>query len=214
MSGIVYRTTNLINGRWYIGLDSKDNPAYLGSGKLLNKAIKKYGKESFVKETLASAVSKENLGALEKQIIAQYNAVDLYESYNIHEGGYGGNTLSGDSAIIASEKRKKFFTPDKRKEWSDRAKLLNLSKFAIDGRDRKRKEWWAALSDIEKSEYQSKRGRKKWLLQNLDTQETIYTENLKATCEKLKISHTYLLNKRSAGRPYKKWTLEEVNERD
>jgi len=43
----VYITTNKINNRFYIGTHVSENPldAYLGSGKLLIKAIKKYGKE-------------------------------------------------------------------------------------------------------------------------------------------------------------------------
>ena len=47
---IVYLITNLINGKRYIGMDSKNNPQYLGSGTLILKAIKKYGKENFKKE--------------------------------------------------------------------------------------------------------------------------------------------------------------------
>ena len=49
---VIYKTTNLINGKIYIGQDSKNNPKYLGSGVIFLKAIKKYGKENFVKETL------------------------------------------------------------------------------------------------------------------------------------------------------------------
>ena len=40
---IIYKTTNLINGKFYIGKDSKNDPNYLGSGKILKKAFKKYG---------------------------------------------------------------------------------------------------------------------------------------------------------------------------
>ena len=49
---IVYKTTNLINGKVYIGKDRKNNPSYLGSGILLQKAIRKYGSDNFKKETL------------------------------------------------------------------------------------------------------------------------------------------------------------------
>jgi hypothetical protein len=31
---IIYKTTNLINGRFYVGSDKYNNPKYLGSGKL------------------------------------------------------------------------------------------------------------------------------------------------------------------------------------
>ena len=49
----IYLTTNLVNGKKYIGQHNgsiKDD--YLGSGVLLVKAIKKYGKENFKKEIL------------------------------------------------------------------------------------------------------------------------------------------------------------------
>ena len=49
---IVYCTTNLINGKKYIGSHKDNGDWYLGSGVYLAKAIKKYGRENFVRETL------------------------------------------------------------------------------------------------------------------------------------------------------------------
>ena len=37
---IVYKTTNLINGKIYVGKDSNDNPNYLGSGQIIKSAIR------------------------------------------------------------------------------------------------------------------------------------------------------------------------------
>jgi molecular chaperone GrpE (heat shock protein) len=49
-----YKTTNIINEKFYYGVHSsdKDNDNYLGSGKLLLKAIKKYGRENFKREII------------------------------------------------------------------------------------------------------------------------------------------------------------------
>ena len=58
---IVYITTNLINGRKYIGKDVSDRKYYLGSGKALKLAINKYGKHNFIKEVLAIANNKKEL---------------------------------------------------------------------------------------------------------------------------------------------------------
>jgi len=41
---VIYKITNLINNKFYIGQDIKNNPKYLGSGNLIISAIKKYGK--------------------------------------------------------------------------------------------------------------------------------------------------------------------------
>lgn len=50
----LYRTTNLVNGKIYVGVHSTDNPddGYLGSGTALKRALKKYGKNSFLKEVI------------------------------------------------------------------------------------------------------------------------------------------------------------------
>jgi hypothetical protein len=49
---IIYKTTNLVNQKFYVGKDTNNNPNYYGSGKRLKLAIKKYGIVNFKKETL------------------------------------------------------------------------------------------------------------------------------------------------------------------
>ena len=85
---IIYKTTNLINGKIYIGQDSKNNPKYLGSGVIIIKAIKKYGKENFIKETIEHCETKENLDLKEIYWINYYNSVNP-NGYNISIGGGG-----------------------------------------------------------------------------------------------------------------------------
>lgn len=51
---IIYKTTNLINGKIYIGFDSHNNPEYFGSGKLIKMALKKYGTSNFKKRYFRS----------------------------------------------------------------------------------------------------------------------------------------------------------------
>jgi len=87
---IVYITTNLINGKKYIGKDEKNNPKYLGSGNLFRMAIKKYGKENFQKEILAVARDKQDLCELESYYIDYYCAQTSDLFYNIAPGGNGG----------------------------------------------------------------------------------------------------------------------------
>jgi len=87
---IVYITTNIINGKKYIGKDEANNPKYLGSGNLLALAIKKYGRKNFIKETLAEAKDKKDLEELEIYYINYYNANNSELFYNIAPGGTGG----------------------------------------------------------------------------------------------------------------------------
>ena len=50
MIGYIYLTTNLINGKKYIGRRKSNKflgESYLGSGTHLKNAVKKYGRENF-----------------------------------------------------------------------------------------------------------------------------------------------------------------------
>lgn len=53
--GYVYKITNLINGKTYVGqrkiVRDKTWEDYYGSGKLIKQAITKYGKENFFERT-------------------------------------------------------------------------------------------------------------------------------------------------------------------
>ena len=89
MYGYVYMTTNLINGKKYIGQHKScdfDN-SYIGSGSYLTNAIKKYGRNNFKCELLQKAENKEALNNLEEQYIKKYDAVNSDEFYNILPGG-------------------------------------------------------------------------------------------------------------------------------
>lgn len=90
--GFIYITTNLINGKKYIGQKVFDKywKSYLGSGIHITRAIKKYGKENFIKNIIAIAYSKEELNELEKEFIKNYNAVENDDYYNISCGGESG----------------------------------------------------------------------------------------------------------------------------
>lgn len=92
--GYVYRTTNLINGKTYIGQHQvvKDGEVnrkpYLGSGHILKEAVKKYGRGSFKIETLEWTSDFEKLNDLEIKYIAEERAKGKGE-YNILNGGQG-----------------------------------------------------------------------------------------------------------------------------
>jgi len=91
---IIYKTTNLINQKFYVGKDVHNNPNYYGSGKRLKLAIQKYGIENFKKEILDICETLEHLNDREKFWIRELNAVN--EGYNISLGGDGGDTISNN----------------------------------------------------------------------------------------------------------------------
>jgi hypothetical protein len=109
MTGIIYKTTNLINKKIYIGSDIKNNgngdPAYLGSGILLKKSIKKYGIENFSKEIIFFCESLDELKNKESEMIKFYKSNQRDIGYNISDGYWGGDTLTSHPEI-ESIKRK------------------------------------------------------------------------------------------------------------
>jgi len=88
--GFVYITTNLHNGKKYIGQTQyrkSMRASYLGSGKVIRRAIRKYGREAFFRETVFIAFTKDDLDFAERQIIADHDAVVSDDFYNIAPGG-------------------------------------------------------------------------------------------------------------------------------
>lgn len=97
MYGFIYMTTNLINGKRYIGkhkYNGREN-SYIGSGILLKKAIEKYGKENFKREILVECATYETLNEMEKYYIEKYDACNNKMFYNIATGGEGGDITVG-----------------------------------------------------------------------------------------------------------------------
>lgn len=85
---IIYKTTNLINGKIYVGKDCQGNPKYLGSGVYLRRAIKKYGVDNFKKEIL-EICDASNICEREVYWVAKLKSRDLKIGYNITSGGEG-----------------------------------------------------------------------------------------------------------------------------
>lgn len=88
---IIYKTTNQIDGKYYIGahqtFDIDDG--YMGSGKYLKRAINKYGIENFTKEILHFCNNADEMYEKEKQIVNE-DIVKNSNTYNIKMGGSGG----------------------------------------------------------------------------------------------------------------------------
>jgi group I intron endonuclease len=92
MHYIIYKTTNKLSGKYYIGCHQTDNlnDGYIGSGKYLKHAIKKYGIENFKFEILHIVLTKQDMFQLERELVNDALVKDP-QSYNLKIGGSGGN---------------------------------------------------------------------------------------------------------------------------
>lgn len=119
----IYRITNIINGKTYIGQHKyKDlNDSYMGSGILLRKAYRKYGIENFTKEILYSNIQyKETADDVERFAIAKERAIGKAQ-YNIANGGQGGN-LGEEVNRKRAESEKGRIGPNRGKKMSEEIK--------------------------------------------------------------------------------------------
>lgn len=83
----IYRIKNILNDRYYIGAHVTDNleDGYMGSGDLIELAIKKHGRENFTKEYLFFALNEEDMYWAEEQLVIT-RKIDP-QSYNKIPGG-------------------------------------------------------------------------------------------------------------------------------
>ena len=86
--GWIYLTVNLVNGKIYVGLDSQRRGYYLGSGKVIKRAVKKYGKDNFIKYILEEC-SYHILYEREQYWIDELDATNPEVGYNLTDGGAG-----------------------------------------------------------------------------------------------------------------------------
>jgi len=87
-TGHIYLTVNRLNYRKYIGKDVQKRNTYLGSGKVLKRAIAKYGRENFVKFILEECPIDE-LAEREIHWIKVFDTFNSKTGYNLTEGGEG-----------------------------------------------------------------------------------------------------------------------------
>lgn len=94
MYHIVYRITNLVNRKEYIGAHSTKNldDGYMGSGKFLKLAIQKYGIDNFKKEILHIYSTPIEMFECER-ILVNDEYVKRKDTYNLAIGGKGGGVF-------------------------------------------------------------------------------------------------------------------------
>jgi len=159
----IYKIINKINGRWYIGKTNGKVPNYMGSGKILKQAYKKYGIDSFEKIIIEECSSEDELNEREIFWINSTNATSDPMSYNLVEGGSGG----------------------------DRSKFIDYSKMNFDNNNTQGlKDWWKSLSKIDRLKLykqQAEKRTKGWYVSRIDDPTETYVQNISKWCEEHKI---------------------------
>ena len=107
MIGYIYKITNKINGKIYIGQhrSEKFDKYYWGSGKILKKAYKKYGKSNFIREILCWCETVEQLNECEIRFIRESKARNQENGYNIGVGGEKTPDMTGYHHTEETRKR-------------------------------------------------------------------------------------------------------------
>lgn len=135
----IYETTNLINGKIYIGQHVTDNPYddYIGSGVSMRRAIRKYGIENFHKHILFVFDNEYDMDAKEAELVTE-QFCSLTSNYNLAPGGNGGgfryinaNGLGGTLGYKYTEEQRKRRSETSIAAWKNekhRPKLLKLNR--------------------------------------------------------------------------------------
>lgn len=109
----VYMHTNIINGKKYVGITSKEPTRRWkgnGSGYRNNEhfwnAIQKYGWDNFEHDVIYQGLNLDEASCIEKELIAKYNTNNPNFGYNLTSGGEYGQELSDESRRKMSDKAK------------------------------------------------------------------------------------------------------------
>jgi group I intron endonuclease len=119
---ILYQTTNLVNGKIYVGVHKLTNTSkcrqYLGSGTSLLLAIDKYNPENFTRETLAEFNCSEDAYTAEAEMVTE-EFTKREDTYNIRLGGKGGVMPSEETRKkISAAHKGKIVSPEARANMS------------------------------------------------------------------------------------------------
>lgn len=218
----VYKVTNKITGKYYIGKHKTKTPddSYMGSGPAIKSAIRKYGKENFIKEVLHIFDNENDMNEAEKNLV-----VINEETYNLCLGGKGGfdyiNRLglnSGANNVMKipevakklSDSIKK--TRNKNKQYYDNISIDNLRKTWETNRGKKRPEHAELMKKSsyfhqmwnENNKEKSRDLFSSWFLVCSPTGEQYKTNRLQDFCKDMDLPYTSIWKTSTTNKPSSK----------
>lgn len=114
MAIFLYKTTNLVNGKFYYGIHTgpvvERVRLYLGSGILIKQAIKKYGRENFKREVLEVFSDYPSAYAREAEVVTAELVKDPM-CYNLKPGGRGGINMTAEQKAKIAEWSRNWVRP-------------------------------------------------------------------------------------------------------
>lgn len=126
---LVYKTTNIKSGKFYIGVHQTQdiNDGYLGSGLLLRRSIEKHGEDNFKREILFSFDNPDDMFKKEKELVDK-NFISREDTYNLAIGGKGGWRGAEADLKQSLKMRGRKASPETRKKMSESRKGKKLKK--------------------------------------------------------------------------------------
>lgn len=163
---LIYEIRNLLNGKFYIGAHTTKNlnDGYFGSGKLLKRAIRKYGKENFIKNTLYMFTSEDDMYLKEAEIVNQA-FIDREDTYNVKLGGSGG--FDHINSVLSKQEyieRSKYGTKKLKEKIATDAdfKKRMIERCSTNGKNNRDKKIGIFSEEVQKRLKENKKG-KQWI---------------------------------------------------
>jgi hypothetical protein len=153
----IYKITNQIDSKIYIGCHKTNdlNDDYMGSGKYLKLAQKKYGINNFTKEILFVFDNPKEMYEKEAELVNPEFLI-TENTYNLKIGGYGGWDYTNSNGLNNSTKTKEQLSEAALKTWE---KLKGDSDY-MDSLRKRQNEFFSKLHSDGKIKYDTFTGKK------------------------------------------------------
>lgn len=197
----IYKTVNLINGRYYLGMHSTNrlDDGYLGSGKRLYYELSKYGRDNFKFEILKYFNSREKLVQAEIDLITEQDLKNP-NCLNIVQGGEG-FTIEG--SLLANNARKALL--EENREWKDKysAKLSEARSNYIKG---------LSEEELKQLGVNVKKGQERVKFNHATFKGRKHTEETRQKMKQSKIGHGVGNKNSQYGKPRSEETKQKIRE--